>query len=463
MGKGSKAPAGYQPTWQSGADQNYQGLIQNATPYAASLPGQVAPGLGQAAQNVVNNPYYQQGQDAANTTAAMGVDQSAAMNGRNINLDQMAALSQGLNSWQGGVMSPLISGSQTVGQQSANIGNGALNVGRQGLSETQGLIPSTTQGGQYAAGQLGNADMLANLTAGTALGAIPGLTGGMDAAQQVLNTGFDPQGALYNRTQQQVTDQQNALNSMYGLGSSAYGAGLAGQANENFNIDWQNQQLARQTQALGAYGQEQGVVENNLTGLLGSAAGNYANLTNAGVNQYTGLTSNAVGNLTNLVNSGSNAYNSGASLAMQGQQQKLAGLAQAGALTNDTVANSNALNSNAASMFSNATQQGQDALQTYLSTQQAPMQAYQNQQQAALAALTSQAQGTQAALAPSQAVGQMDSDYMSLGQGATANAQNAAKINQSSAAGLGKLVGTAAAIALAPATGGMSLFAMGAG
>ena len=46
---------------------------------------------------------------------------------------------------------------------------------------------------------------------------------------------------------------------MYGLGTSAAGAGLAGDASRNFNIDWQNQQLQRQDPgALGAYGTEQG-------------------------------------------------------------------------------------------------------------------------------------------------------------------------------------------------------------
>ncbi len=71
---------------------------------------------------------------------------------------------------------------------------------------------------------------------------------------QALAAGFDPQSALYNRTQHQVSDQSNAINSMYGLNSSPYGAGVAGQNLSNFNIDWQNQQLARQGQAAGTFG-----------------------------------------------------------------------------------------------------------------------------------------------------------------------------------------------------------------
>ena len=76
----------------------------------------------------------------------------------------------------------------------------------------------------------------------------------INAGQQVFNTAFDPQSALYNRTVQQLQDQTGATNSMYGLGSSAAGAGVANQALGNFNIDWQNQQLQRQLAGLQGYG-----------------------------------------------------------------------------------------------------------------------------------------------------------------------------------------------------------------
>lgn len=70
------------------------------------------------------------------------------------------------------------------------------------------------------------------------------------AGQQVFNLGLDPQNALYDRTKQQVTDQSAATNSMYGLGSSAAGAGVQNQALSNFNIDWENNQLSRALQGL---------------------------------------------------------------------------------------------------------------------------------------------------------------------------------------------------------------------
>lgn len=70
------------------------------------------------------------------------------------------------------------------------------------------------------------------------------------AAGDVLNTAFDPQNALYNRTAQQTADQLRAANYAAGVGSSPYGAGLEGQGMANFNIDWQNNLLNRM--AMGA-------------------------------------------------------------------------------------------------------------------------------------------------------------------------------------------------------------------
>ena len=111
-----------------------------------------------------------------------------------------------------------------------------------------GAISGAVTGSQFALNQ----QVPQMVNAGT------NLTGLANAAlpygQQILQSGFDPQNALYNRTAQQVTDQSNAINAMYGLGSSPAGAGLTQQALSNFNIDWQNQQLARQASAAQGYG-----------------------------------------------------------------------------------------------------------------------------------------------------------------------------------------------------------------
>ena len=97
-------------------------------------------------------------------------------------------------------------------------------------------------------------------------------------AGQVLNTAFDPQQALYNRTLQQLQDQTRVGQAARGISMSPYGAGLENQALSNFNIDWQNQQLGRQTQGLGAAGQAIGQgsqVAQMGAGLTGAAPGMY--------------------------------------------------------------------------------------------------------------------------------------------------------------------------------------------
>lgn len=66
----------------------------------------------------------------------------------------------------------------------------------------------------------------------------------------ILNTAFDPQDALYNRTLQQLQDQTRASEAVRGIATSPVGASLENQNLENFNIDWQNNQLGRETQGL---------------------------------------------------------------------------------------------------------------------------------------------------------------------------------------------------------------------
>lgn len=71
-------------------------------------------------------------------------------------------------------------------------------------------------------------------------------------AGQIMNTAFDPQNALYARTLQQLQDQTRAGESARGIAMTPYGAGVEGNTLSNFNIDWANQQLARQAQGAGA-------------------------------------------------------------------------------------------------------------------------------------------------------------------------------------------------------------------
>ena len=133
---------------------------------------------------------------------------------------------------------------------------------------TQNLINNPYSGmyqqGANATAGLGWGTGLEQLGGGSSL--INAGQGMLPYAQSILNTGFDPQNALYDRTLGQVTDQTRAGLSARGLGMSPYGAGVENKALSDFNIDWQNQQLQRQnTAAQGA-------------GYLTNSAGNAINL-----------------------------------------------------------------------------------------------------------------------------------------------------------------------------------------
>lgn len=153
------------------------------------------------------------------------------------------------------------------------------------------------QGGVNAGAYAGN---LANLQAGAA-GNLFGM--GNQAApygQQILQTGFDPQNALYDRTQQQIRDQTSATNAMSGLSGTPYGAGVQNQALSNFNIDWQNQQLQRQATAAQGYGALNNAVGADYTGGsgLGSAAtGNYQNAGGIPYSTAQGISQGQLGGL----------------------------------------------------------------------------------------------------------------------------------------------------------------------
>lgn len=156
--------------------------------------------------------------------------------------------------------------------QGAYSGMGSLNQ----YNIAAGLIPQYQQIAQqgvnnpYAQGYQQNANTTgqagfnsgANL-AGTALGQLPNVSA-------LMSLGFDPQNALYARTQNQNEQQNLARLGNSGVGSTPYGQGVAGQANNNFNIDWQGQQLQR------ALAGSQGA-----SSLLGSIGG----ATNTGLNQ----------------------------------------------------------------------------------------------------------------------------------------------------------------------------------
>lgn len=91
---------------------------------------------------------------------------------------------------------------------------------------------------------------------------------------QVANTGFDPQNALHDKTQQTLQDQVRSGQAARGLGNSAQGSMEENNAMSNFDIAWQNNQLQRQTQGLASdvNAQNAGMNQGRMYGADQSAA-----------------------------------------------------------------------------------------------------------------------------------------------------------------------------------------------
>lgn len=68
-------------------------------------------------------------------------------------------------------------------------------------------------------------------------------------ANQIMQEGFDPQNAVYNRAATNVQNQARAGQAARGVQISPYGAALEGENMGNFNLDWENNRLGRMGQA----------------------------------------------------------------------------------------------------------------------------------------------------------------------------------------------------------------------
>ncbi|MCA8301288.1 hypothetical protein LGN24_07300 [Burkholderia seminalis] len=178
-----------------------------------------------------------------------------------------------------------------------------------------GLAANDQYGGGYqnaanaAGGTYAGLGSLLNQQANSNFATQAGL---LQAGQNVYNMGLDPQNALYDRTLNQLTQQTGATNSMYGLGSSAAGAGVQNQALSNFNIDWQNNLLQRATQGLQAYSGAAGTAGRfgELAGQQAAAAPGYALMSGQLPYQTAQMIAGMPGNLANTYGSflNSNVY-----------------------------------------------------------------------------------------------------------------------------------------------------------
>lgn len=259
-------------TAASGALSLQPTLQANATnPLYASLTGQAA-----------SNPYYAQTLQGAQTGAGYGAGAAAgAYPGAQSLYNQVPGL--------------IGSGLQTQ-QKLSDLGSQAAAYGVQAASPAGYLQNLAQQLQQQIAG---SANPLQGLSA------------------SITNAGFDPQSHLYNQLSQQTMDASQAANAAAGIGASPYGASVAGNNQANFNINWQNQQLGRETQAASSADAVQQAIASILAQSgataagLDTAAGGLLNTGISGLNTAGGLYQGAQNADILGTQAAGNAYTSG--------------------------------------------------------------------------------------------------------------------------------------------------------
>jgi hypothetical protein len=291
--------------------------------------GNIAAGPADAVSSMMTNPIYGQVQSQLQTSPYLAGALSGATTG--------ADIGQNFANWAAGQLGPV----QNVAGQQGNLAGATAGLAPT-LSNygtlTAGLAPSLSNYAGAAASLAPQLQSLANQAVGpynyllglgqqaaAPMGSLQSLAGtapgyGLSLAQPaaatfapmtaaanaILQTGFDPQNALFNRTQQQVLDQQNAINAMSGVASSPYGAGVTGQTLSNFDINWQNNLLNRQATAGSA---AQGLYNQGLGGLSTAS-----NLYNTGLNTAANLNQAAAG----LGSTGAGIINTGTGMLTAG-------------------------------------------------------------------------------------------------------------------------------------------------
>lgn len=150
---------------------------------------------------------------------------------------------------QAGAASAFQSGAASLAQGGQQVQNTALPGFLQLFSGAQNnpfYGGAQTGAGQVA--QLGGPLGQSQIGAGQQLQTLSGQL--QSYAPGILQTGFDPQNALYNQQYQVNQQQQDAINAANGVAGSPYGAGLAGQSGQQFNLGWGNNQQGRELAAL---------------------------------------------------------------------------------------------------------------------------------------------------------------------------------------------------------------------
>jgi|HubBroStandDraft_1064217.scaffolds.fasta_scaffold03155_5 hypothetical protein len=147
----------------------------------------------------------------------------------------------------------------------------------------------------YAPAAQAGANQLGPLAYGAGVNTIGAGQSYLPYAQSALATGFDPQNALYAQQYQANTDATNAGLAQRGLAMSPYGAGVANTSNQNFNNQWLNQLLGRESTAAGT--------ANTLTGAANNATTSGLNTATTGLNLPYATAQTIGGNQNNALSS----------------------------------------------------------------------------------------------------------------------------------------------------------------
>lgn len=247
---------------------------------------------------------------------------------------QSSAFGSSVPSNEGSVQLPPMQPINTGGIQSYL--NGTIpglnnyNLGGQNLGQYQGALQSTINN-PFASPAIQGAQTFGNQAGANAWNIGSTVPGSIGAAGQIMNTAFDPQNALYGRTAHNVSEQSLAGLEGSGIASTPWGQGVYGNTMSNFNIDWQNQQLGRQTQ--GAAGAE-GLLTN-----AGQNASGAFNLGSMGAAAPYSMYNTIGGQNLSYLTGGANYGNTAASLPQQGigdWLQYLSGANQANTVANQT-------------------------------------------------------------------------------------------------------------------------------
>jgi hypothetical protein len=139
------------------------------------------------------------------------------------------------------------------------LGQGAVGPAGQALSQgfdpAYGQVVSGAQNNPYTPLAIGGALQGAGLGGAGANAIQGGANSVASTVDPLITSGFDPRSALFNRGRNQLLDQTNAIQAMSGVAGTPYGASVRASALGNYDIDWANQQLAREQSAAGAAGQ----------------------------------------------------------------------------------------------------------------------------------------------------------------------------------------------------------------